>query len=49
VANVYLEHIGWRLSHIEEVPIAESMLILVEAIEGYMQLYQHSGYFKIND
>jgi hypothetical protein len=38
-----------RLSQIEDIPLSDSLFILVEAIEGFLQLYQHSGYFKIHD
>jgi hypothetical protein len=46
-ANVYLEHVALRLSQIEDVPLTDSLFILGEALEGYLQLYQHSGYFQV--
>jgi hypothetical protein len=46
-ANVYLEHVALRLSQIEDVPLADALFILGEALEGYLQLYQHSGYFQV--
>jgi hypothetical protein len=46
-ANVYLEHVGMRLSQIEDVPISDALYMLLQAIDGYQLLYLHSGYFRV--
>jgi hypothetical protein len=46
---VFLEHVGLRLSQVEEVPLGETLYVLGEALEGFQQLYQHSGYFRVRD
>jgi hypothetical protein len=48
-ANVYLEHVGLRLSQIEDIPLSDSLYILLSALEGYQQLYFHAGYFRIEE
>lgn len=46
---MYLEHIGLRLSNLEDLPVGEAVFVLLEALEGYAQLYEHSGYFRVRE
>jgi len=48
-ASVFLEHVGVRLSQLEEVPLGDALYVLGEALEGFRQLYHHSGYFRIKE
>ena len=47
--KIYLEHVGVRLSQIEDIPLSDSLYILLTALEGYQQLYYHSGYFRVEE
>ena len=38
-----------RLSQLEDIPISDTLFILQECLEGFMQLYQHSSYFRIDE
>lgn len=48
-ANIYLEHIGVRLSQIQDIPLSDSLFILLEALTGFEQLYHHAGYFQVEE
>ena len=48
-ANVYLEHISLRLCDIDEIPLADALYVMMEALEGYQHLYQHAGYFRVEE
>ena len=47
--TIYLEHVGFRLSQIEDIPLSDSIYILLTALEGYQQLYYHAGYFRVEE
>ena len=49
VGTVYIEHISLRLSDIDELPLADGLYVMLEALEGYNYLYQHAGYFRIEE
>lgn len=31
------------------MPLSDALFILLESLEGFFQLYQHSGYFRISE
>lgn len=48
-ASVYLEHVSLRLCDIEEIPLADGLYVILEGLEGYQHLYQHAGYFRVEE
>jgi hypothetical protein len=49
VARVYIEHVIVRLSEINDIPFPENLYVLMEALEGYAKIYEHSKYFVIEE
>jgi hypothetical protein len=48
-AKVYLEHIPYRLSSINDIPLPENIYILNAALAGFQKLYSLIGYFRPNE
>ena len=48
-ANVYIEHVLTRLSEIRDIPCPDNLYVLMEALEGYAKVYEHSKYFLIEE
>ena len=46
-ANVYIEHILTRLSEIRDIPYPDNLYVLMEALEGYAKVFEHSKFFLI--
>jgi hypothetical protein len=46
-ARVYLEHVKLRLSDISDIPYPDNLYMLMESLEGYSKIYQHSKFFYI--
>jgi hypothetical protein len=48
-ASVYVEHIHLRLSEISDIPYPDNLYMLMEALEGYAAVYEHSKYFIVEE
>lgn len=49
MASVYIEHIKLRLSEINDIPFPDNLYMLMEALEGYACIYEHSKYFIVEE
>ena len=49
VARVYIEHVIVRLSEINDIPFPDNLYVLMEALEGYAKIFEHSKYFVIEE
>lgn len=48
-AQVYIEHVLLRLSDVSDIPFPDNLYVLMQCLEGYRQIYEHSKYFKIEE
>jgi vacuolar-type H+-ATPase subunit C/Vma6 len=49
MASIYVEHIHLRLSEINDIPYPDNLYMLMEALEGYGVIYEHSKYFLVEE
>lgn len=47
MGRVYLEHINVRMSDIYDIPYPDNLYVVMEALEGYSRIYQHSKFFYL--
>jgi hypothetical protein len=38
-----------RLSELSDIPFPDNLYVLMEGLEGYSQIYEHSKYFRIEE
>lgn len=48
-ARIYIEHMKVRLSEISDIPFPDNLYVLMESLEGYRKIFQHSKYFQIEE
>ena len=46
-ARVYIQHVKLRLSDISDIPYPDNLYVLMEALDGYSKIYEHSKFFYI--
>jgi hypothetical protein len=49
MACIYVEHMKLRLSEINDIPYPDNLYMLMEALEGYSKIYEHSKYFIVEE
>jgi hypothetical protein len=48
-ARIFIEHIKIRLSEISDIPYPDNLYVLMESLEGYNKIYEHSKYFTVDE
>jgi hypothetical protein len=49
MAKIYVEHVRVRISEISDIPFPDNLYVLMEALEGFSKIYEHSKYFEIEE